>query len=244
MAPFFATRYQVNAPGTGAKEHPHLKPADDPTIDYKTLVRQGYDLCAAAYQQSRQTEAHPELAWLTSRLEDGATVLDVGCGTGVPIARDLAQLFVVTGVDISSEMIQRARSNLPQGRFIHGDIMSVEFPPSSFDAAVAFYSVFHLPREEHRELFRRIHRWLKPHGYLLVTLTSSGEEAYTENFHGVTMYWSNYGLDDYREILAETGFTLLETSAIGHGYTQEHQGEDEHHPIVLARKKAIGRATT
>ena len=55
-----------------------MKPADDPTIDYKVLVQRGYDLCADAYDEARRTEAHPELALLTSRLGDGATVLDVG----------------------------------------------------------------------------------------------------------------------------------------------------------------------
>ncbi len=158
-----------------------MKPADDPTIDYKALVQRGYDRCADAYHEARRNEAGPELDFLAKRLEDGATVLDVGCGTGVPYTRALAQKFTVTGVDCSSEMIQRARTNVPKGRFIHGDIMSAEFPPSSFNGAVAFYSVFHLPRQEHPELFRRIYDWLKPGGYLLCTLTGSSEAAYTED---------------------------------------------------------------
>ena len=212
-----------------------MKPADDPTVDYKDLVRRGYDLCARSYAEERQTEAHPELALLMNRLPDGATVLDVGCGAGVPIAQPLAQQFGVTGVDISGEMIQRARANVPQGSFTQGDIMSVEFPPSSFDAAVAFYSVFHLPREEHRGLFRRIYQWLKPDGYLLTTLTHFSEKAYTEDdFHGVTMYWSNHGLDEYKGILAEIGFRLLDSR----DYPEAHDQSDEHHPLVFAKKEA------
>ena len=211
-----------------------MKPADDTTVDYKDLVRRGYDLCARSYAEERQTEAHPELALLMSRLPDGATVLDVGCGAGVPIAQTLAQQFVVTGVDISGEMIQHARANVPQGSFTQGDIMSVEFPPSSFDAAVAFYSVFHLPREEHRELFRRIYQWLKPDGYLLATLTHFSEKAYTEDdFHGVTMSWSNHGLDEYKGTLAEIGFRILDS----HDYPEAYDPSDEHHPLVFAQKK-------
>ena len=158
-----------------------MKPADDPNIDYKVLVQRGYDGCAAAYHEARKNEAGPELDFLTMRLEDGANVLDIGCGAGVPYTRALAQRFTVTGVDCSSEMIQRARANVPNGIFIHGDIMSAEFPPSSFSAAVAFYSVFHLPRQEHPELFRRIYDWLRPGGYLLCTLDRSSEERYTED---------------------------------------------------------------
>ena len=125
-------------------------------------------------------------------------------------------------------------ANVPKGSFIRGDIMAVDFPSSSFNGVVAFYSVFHLPREEHPELFRRIYDWLQPGGYLLCTLARSSEAAYTEDdFFGVTMYWSNYGLEDYKEILARVGFSLLESSAIGHGYTEAPQEPHEHHPTCL-----------
>ena len=216
-----------------------MKPTHDPIIDSKTLVQRGYDRCAAAYHKARKNEAGPELDYFTRRLEDGATVLDVGCGTGVPYTRALAQRFTVTGVDSSFEIIQRARTNVPRGSFIHGDIMSVEVPPSSFNGAVAFYSVFHLPRVEHPELFRRIYDWLHPGGYFLCTLSRFSKEAYTEdNFFGVTMYWSNYGLDEYKEILTRVGFSLLETSVISHGYTEAHHAPYEKHPLVLAQKQS------
>lgn len=214
-----------------------MKPANDSEINYKGLVQRGYDSCAAGYDKSRQRVAGSELTLLTSRLRDGATVLDVGCGAGVPIARNLAQRFVVTGVDISTEMISRARANVPQATFILGDIMSVEFPLSHFDAAVAFYSIFHLPREEHPELLRRIYGWLKPGGHLLATVSSLNEAPYTEDdFFGITMYWSNYGLEDYKKIIAGIGFTVLETTVVGHGYRGGVQASDERHPLIYARK--------
>ncbi|MCH7737278.1 MAG: class I SAM-dependent methyltransferase [Chloroflexi bacterium] len=221
-----------------------MKPANDPTIDYKVLVQRGYDCCAVSYHEARKNEAGPELDVLTMRLEDGATVLDIGCGTGVPYTRALAQRFNVTGVDSSSEMIKQAKANVPNGKFIQGDVMSIEFPRSSFNSAVAFYSVFHLPRQEHADLFLRIYDWLKPGGYLLCTLTRSSQQAYTEDdFFGVTMYWSNYGLEDYIEILTRIGFNLLETDVIDHGYTEAHQAPYEKHPLVLAQKPTADRGT-
>jgi len=213
-----------------------LRPVDDSQINYKDLVRRGYNSCAAEYDKSRQREAGPELSLLTGQLRDGAAVLDIGCGAGVPNARTLARRFAVTGVDFSGEMISRARVNVPQATFIEGDIMSVEFLPSHFDAAVAFYSIFHLPREEHPELLRRIYGWLKTGGYLLATLSYLNEAPYTEDYLGVTMYWSNYGLEDYKKILEEVGFALLETTVVGHGYQAEVQASEERHPLVFARK--------
>lgn len=215
-----------------------MRPADDPLVDYRALVQEGYDRCTAVYAEARAGEAHPELELLRECLDDGAAVLDIGCGAGVPVTRSLAESFSVTGVDTSTEMVRLARANVPEARFLHADITSVKFAGSSFDAVVAFYSIFHLPREEHTSLFRRIRDWLKPGGYLMCTLTRYSEAAYTEDdFFGETMYWSNYGLTEYADILTGLGFTLLKTSAVGHGYA-ESETPPEIHPLVFARKPA------
>ena len=213
-------------------------PAQDPKVDYPALVRRGYDACASAYDRSRRLEPGIELHALPGRLADGDSVLDVGCGASVPIARSLAQRYRVTGVDLAPEMVRRARGNVPGGRFLCADIMTVDLPRASFAAVVAFYSVFHVPRERHADLFRRIHHWLQPRGYLLCTLSYYSEAGYTEDdFFGVTMYWSNFGLDEYRELLARAGFALLEVSTTGHGYQEEMRQPGERHPLVLARKE-------
>ena len=213
-----------------------MQPANDPTIDYRTLVQAGYDVCATAYDQARQREAEPELTLLTRHLSPGATVLDLGCGAGVPIARTLAHAFVVTGVDISEVQIQRAQQQVPTATFIQSDMLTISFPSSSFDAVVAFFSIFHTPRETHAQLFQRMHQWLKQRGYLLATLALRSEAAYTEqDFFGVTMYWSNYGVDEYRRMLEQTGFEVLEMTILGHGNTDEG-GPKEQHPLLLARK--------
>ena len=53
----------------------------------------------------------------------------------------------------------------------------------------------------------------------------------------MTRLWSNYSLDDYREILAGIGFRLLETAVVGHGYTEAYQKGDERHPLIFAQKE-------
>ena len=212
-------------------------PAIDPEGDYKALVKRGYDACARAYDGSRITEPGTEIRGLSDRLQDGDAVLDVGCGAGVPVSRWLAARCRVTGVDVSQEMVHLARRNVPTGDFLCADIMSVRYPPDSFHAVVAFYSVFHLPREEHPDLFRRIHRWLRPGGHMLCTLSYCNEEGYTEeDFFGATMYWSNYSLEEYLEILNEVGFVLLEVGSTADGYEELPQDEIEDHALVLARK--------
>lgn len=218
-----------------------MQPANDPTINYKELVQQNYDRCAPAYEAARRGTTNPELTLLIDRLPRNAHVLDIGCGAGVPVAQALAQRFALTGVDISAEQIRRAQSNVPAGRFIQSDIMALDFPAAMFDAVVAFYVIFHLPREEHPELFRRIRTWLKPGGYLLATVTQFSEEAYTEDdFFGGTMYWSNYGLHDYRRILHELGLIVLDTHALGHGYNAGTEASPESHPLLFAQRNGGG----
>lgn len=168
----------------------------------------------------------------------GARVLDLGCGAGVPVAAALARHHRVTGVDFSAEQIRRARANVPGAEFIEADLMALAFAEGSFDAAVAFYSIFHLPREEHEELLRRVNRWLAPGGHLLATVTRVREDAYTEeDFFGVRMYWSNWGREDYERMLRELGFELLATRVLGHGYSDAEARRPESHPLLLARKR-------
>ena len=215
-----------------------MRAADDPSVDYSALVRKSYDRLASAYAASRVGKAHPELEWLLTRLNDGASVLDIGCGAGVPVTRLLAERFRVTGVDASSEMIRLARANVPDASFIQSDMRSVEFDDSTFDAAVAFFSLFHIPREDHPRLFSRIRDWLKPGGYLMCTLSLDSEAGYTEDdFFGAKMYWSNYGLSEYEEMLAGIGFTMLRSTIIGHGLSDATYASSERHPLVL-----LGRA--
>ena len=215
-----------------------MRAADNPSVDYSALVRKSYDRLASAYAASRVGKAHPELEWLLTRLNDGASVLDIGCGAGVPVTRLLAERFRVTGVDASSEMIRLARANVPDASFIQSDIRSVEFDDSTLDAAVAFFSLFHIPRGDHPRLFSRIWDWLKPGGYLMCTLSLDSEAGYTEDdFFGAKMYWSNYGLSEYEEMLAGIGFTMLRSTIIGHGLSDATYASSEQHPLVL-----LGRA--
>ena len=212
-----------------------MTPIDDRAVDAKSLVARGYDRCAAVYDAARRQEDESALAMLTERLEDGAAVLDVGCGPGVPVVRTLARRYTVTGVDISAQMIERARQNVPEATFIHGDIMSVDVPAAHFDAVVSFYAIFHLPREEHAALFVRIHRWLRPGGYLLATVGLHDEPAYTEEFFGETMHWSNYSLEATQAMLKNLGFNLINVTMLGHGYDAAHAAPEERHPLVFAQ---------
>ncbi len=74
-----------------------------------------YDLIARWYASDRGEHVGvPEAMALASLMPPGATVLDVGCGTGIPITRALLRAGVrVVALDSSAEMLARFRANFP-----------------------------------------------------------------------------------------------------------------------------------
>ena len=214
-----------------------FKIANDPETDYRALVRSAYDRCATDYARQRRATAEAELSLIAERLARGSRVLDVGCGAGIPNSRQLANKFEVTGVDISLSMIGMAKKNVPTARFIHADVLETEFPAASLDAIVSYYAIFHIPRQEHRELFRRFARWLRTGGLLLFTVARHDDgPGYTEDdFFGETMYWSNFGPATYRKILAETGFEVEQEGIAGSGLSDADR-QKEAHPFFFATK--------
>jgi len=213
-----------------------LNAADAPSIDYRDVVRDGYDACALRYAEERQKEPNREIEHITRAVSAGGTILEVGCGPGIPNAKYLSENYEVTGVDLSASMIRLAEANAPRADFIEGDITQVSFPDDSFDGIVAFYSLFHVPRSDHSELFRRFARWLRPGGAILVTVAEKDDgPGYTEDdFFDVTMYWSNFSPAHYRDLLEALGFQIEAEGIIGHGY-EEVEAPDERHPFLFAR---------
>jgi cyclopropane fatty-acyl-phospholipid synthase-like methyltransferase len=129
----------------------------------------------------------------------------------VPVTRWLADRgFTVTGVDVSARQLELVRTNVPEGTFLKADMSEVAFAPETFDAVVAFHSIIHVPRTGHPALLERIHRWLKPGGVFLATMTVSDYEGKDENWEGwgAPMVWSHYDSEANVAMLREAGFEI------------------------------------
>ena len=199
-------------------------------MDPKRIVADGFDQIAETYAAwvERDGIGHREshLALLETELPEGARILDLGCGAGAPVARRLAERFEVTGVDISDRQIELARRNVPGATFIHGDMASQRFPEASFDAVVTFFSIFHLPREEHGALFRMIASWLRPGGYLVAsTGTYSDPGTIEEDWLGAPMYWSFHPRAVTLEMLRASGLEIVQA--------RDETGEEDGQPTTF-----------
>jgi ubiquinone/menaquinone biosynthesis C-methylase UbiE len=178
--------------------------------DAKEIVARGYDAIALRYAEWSAQVERPTLEWvrdLDGRLADGSEVLELGCGRGVPVARELARRHRVIGVDISAVQIELARHHVPEASFVHGDATELDIADRSLDAVVALHFFGHVPRHEQGQLIGRIARWLRSGGFLLATL-GAGEEAeeVQADWLGTPMFFASLETEAYLQLLHESGF--------------------------------------
>jgi SAM-dependent methyltransferase len=183
-------------------------------------MQNSYDYIAEQWHAHSRGQAYVDRVLLyveriLEGLPPGAKVLDLGCGTGNPIARHLVQRgFRVTGVDQSKAMLEIARREVPQAELIHGDMIDAEFG-GEFRAAVAWDSVFHVERKNHAVIYYKLAKSLEAGGRLLLSvggsdpaLHDSDSEGFTSEMYGRTFYYSGYEPEVARKLIEAEGFEI------------------------------------
>ncbi len=179
--------------------------------DPKKLVASGYDQVVDTYlrQFGHSTVRQRKVVELEHGLPAHARVLDLGCGAGLPVAHDLiARGFKVTGVDGSAGQIERARRNVPEGQFIQADMAAVDFPLESFEAVGAFYSITHIPRDEHAALLQRIAGWLASRGRFVGSFGATAVENWIGEWLGTTMFFSHHDTEVTKKLIIAAGLVI------------------------------------
>ncbi len=185
-----------------------------PGADPRQVVVDGYDAIGQAYLAEARKDngglRRRYIRYLTEDFPECSDVLDLGCGAGDPGTKMLSEHFRAIGVDISPGQISLAKNNVPDARFIVADISRVEFPPDSFDAVTAFYSIVHVPRELQPGLIKNIASWLRVGGRFTGTFHSgASEEDYDPDWLGAPMYWSGYGPEDNQSMVEAAGLQII-----------------------------------
>ncbi len=200
--------------------------------DFVRLVEQSYDKIAKEYLAWRKEEPllfRAELQDLADRLPPDASVLDAGCGAGVPVTLWLSERFRVTGVDISAEQLTLARTLVPRATWLRQDMTALEVPPHSFDAITCFYSLIHVPREHHAQVLANFHRTLKPHGLLLLITGNGNLQNDVDDFFGADMYWSHFDRETSLQMIREAEFEIIWDKIVADRPSGSHV-------LVMARK--------
>jgi SAM-dependent methyltransferase len=187
-----------------------------------------YERHASAYDRDRERSLF-EKVWLDrfiQLLPSRATVLDLGCGVGEPIARYLLQSGLnVVGVDSSAAMIQRCSTRFPDSEWIVADMRRLSLG-RSFDGLVAWDSFFHLTAADQREMFDRFAAHVNLGAPLLFTSGPGAGEA-LGSYCGEPLYYASLEPAEYVSLLESHGF-----------FVEAHQAEDPDcggHTVWLAR---------
>jgi cyclopropane fatty-acyl-phospholipid synthase-like methyltransferase len=193
------------------------------------VVRDGYDKVAATYLANRdRLKTGKYVQQLLKYLPKKSTILDLGCGAGVPVDDILMKAgHELVGIDVSSQQIKLARKNCIGGQYLVGDLVDLRENEYQVQAVVSFYTLFHISREQHPKILKIVASFLPPHGLLLITMGDREFEG-QHLLHGVQMWSSQHGTVKNRKMIESSGFKiLLDEIDISGG---------ERHQIIMAEK--------
>jgi trans-aconitate methyltransferase len=170
-----------------------------------------YEKHATAWDADRRNSGWNDKRWherFVEALPNSARVLDLGCGGGIPVARNLADHAIrVTGIDSSPAMISLCRARLPEQEWIVADMRSLSLG-RSFDGVLAWDSFFHLKPDDQRRMFAVF----AAHAENMAMLMFNTGPAFGESigsYRGDSLYHASLDTAEYERLLAANGFGII-----------------------------------
>lgn len=201
------------------------------TDDILCVGRSYDDICDDWQKFRRSTEINKCIADFADRLAPCGKILDVGCGTGYPVAQYLCERgFYVTGIDISAKMIEQAdKLQLKNAVFLKRDILDYS-TDTRYDGVIAFDSIWHIAKERQTDVYKKISYLMNTGAYLLFTHGKRDGETVGTMFNR-RFYYSALDLDDLKVALSDAGLTVVD---LVEDYKEQTTGERD--LLVIARK--------
>lgn len=169
-----------------------------------------YQRHAAAFMAARSTRL-AEKAWLDRFLElagPGSAILDVGCGSGAPVATYMNGCGAhVTGVDSSPELLAAFARNVPDGVAVLSDMRALALG-RQFAGVLAWDSLFHLPQTDQRRVLPLLAAHAAP-GAALMFNSGPADGIAIGTFEGEPLFHASLAPDTYRALLHAHGFALV-----------------------------------
>lgn len=153
-----------------------------------------------------------------SLLPRGASVLDLGCGSGIR-SKDLADAGLnVLGIDFAERMIEIAKKKVPKADFRVLDVCDMASLTKKFDGIFAMAILLHFPKKEVRSILKQIKGSLKNDGYLYLAMKErKGREKDEKNIKSkinnsnteVERFFSLFKMDEIRKELNELKMKIV-----------------------------------
>lgn len=176
----------------------------------KTKVYEVYDEIINWFDDARNKRLMESeyLNLIVNTIPPKGTILDLGCGTGEPIAQFFIEKgFKVAGVDGSQKMIELCKKRFPSERWIVSDMRTINLH-QQFDAVLAWHSFFHLDHDSQRNMFKKFVSHIKPGGVLAFTSGEEEGEVWSDN-GGQQLYHASLSTKEYHNLLKNFSFKVL-----------------------------------
>jgi predicted TPR repeat methyltransferase len=181
-----------------------------PSTQYAGSIIDLYQRHAGAWSRDRGDDLI-EKAWLDrflALLPQDPTVLDLGCGCGVPIARYLIERGCrMTGVDGASAMITMCAQRFPENEWLVADMRTLALN-RTFNGVIAWDSFFHLSQADQRLMFAIFTRHVASGAALMFTSGPSAGEV-VGSYRGEPLYHASLDSAEYRALLHDGGFDVM-----------------------------------
>jgi len=175
-------------------------------------ITQHYEQHATAWDSDRQNSGWNDKVWhdlFVGRLKTGAKVLDLGCGSGWPVAQHMAQRGLrVTGVDSSPTMISLCHGRLPDHEWIVADMRGLSLG-RRFDGILAWDSFFHLDHDDQRRMLVVFAEHAAAGAWLMFNAGPQHGEAIGD-YRGSPLYHASLAPSEYEALLDRSGFEVIE----------------------------------
>ncbi len=176
----------------------------------KDKVYESYDEIVHWFDDARSKNLMESeyLNLIINAVPGGGSVLDLGCGTGEPIAKFFIDKgFKVTGVDGSKNMIELCKKRFPNEQWLISDMRTINLH-QQFDVILAWHSFFHLDQASQRKMFKTFETHLKPGGVLAFTSGEEESEVWGDN-GGQPLYHASLSTKEYEALLGALSFNVL-----------------------------------
>ena len=170
-----------------------------------------YERHAKRFDDRRRTHAFIEAHWMErfiALLPKSGLVLDLGCGSGYPIAHTLIEAGrTIEGVDIASAMIAQCKLNWPNQNWRVGDMRTTKLE-GPYAGAIAWHSSFHLPGEDQAKLIARIGPVLTSGAPFMFT-TGDGDGVAWGDMFGDRLFHASLAPEHFESELDKAGLDVI-----------------------------------
>ena len=173
-------------------------------------IAEGYNKIADEYEKSRSNIGLYYSEKFNDLLPQKScrSILDIGCGTGIPLTKSLVSpINDITGLDISFKMLDKAKVNVSNARFILGNILDVRIE-RRFDGIFAWDSLFHIPLNNQADVVIKVINLLNIDGIFLFTAGGKHSELISKMFNE-EFYYSSLSSKEYENIITNNGCELV-----------------------------------